>query len=359
MNDANTTKPEWSVREYLEGDEEGILELREIALTGSKNRQWWEWQFKNGPAGPANIWLAVTGPKVVAHNALVPVPMKIGEQVCKGSLAVDVITHPDYQRQGIQNTIRKQLFDSNRSKGIRISYGAATRNIFPIYGRIDSPYPHFYICQPALLVKIVSLGKVLTSRYKIPAIIGNLLGNVWKRITSRNPSLKNAGIKVVQVSSFDKSIDEFWQKASGIKQVMVVKDMKYLNWRYVEKPGEEYKIFIAKRQEDTVGYVVLKLEKNAMTRGYIVDLLTLPDEDIITQVLVTRAMEYFRAEAAATISCLMLPDAPYYRILRKLGFMHRSSGLQLGTRLYDRNLPGELVTDPANWYFVWGDNDTI
>lgn len=358
MNDANTAKPEWSVREYLEGDEEGILELRGIALSGSKNRQWWDWQFKNGPAGPANIWLAVAGQKIIGQNAQIPLPMKIGEQICKGSIAVDVITHPDYQRQGIQNAIRKQLFDSNRGKGISISYGTATRNIFPLYGRMDSPYPHFNICQPALLVKIISLGKLLTSRYKIPGVASNLMDSAWARITSRTSSFKNTGIITQQVSSFDESIDAFWQKASGIKRVMVVKNMKYLNWRYVEKPGKEYKIFIAKRNDETVGYVVLKLENNTMTRGFIVDLLALPDEDIITQMLIARAMEYFRAEGVATVLCLMLTDTPYYGILRKLGFMQRNSGLQLGTRLYDRNLPRELVTDPANWYFVWGDNDT-
>jgi len=214
------------------------------------------------------------------------------------------------------------------------------------------------ICEVPLLVKVIAWGNVLKRRFGIPTFIGNLLGYAWERMTNRTSPSKNTDVEVEQISSFDERIDKFWLKASKIKNIMVIKDMKYLNWRYVAKPGNEYKIFVAKRQDEIAGYIVFKLERSVLNRGFIVDLLTLPDEDTVTEVLTARAVGYLKEEGAAMISCWMLQDTPYYRTLRKLGFIRRS-GPCLIVRIFDRNISKEFVKNPSNWYYVMGDDDVI
>lgn len=353
MNEIKKTKSRLSIRQYQEGDEEQILELRGITLSGSRSIPWWQWIYRNGPAGPAICWLAVDCQKIIGHHALLPLHMKIKDQEYKGSLAFDVMTHPDYQRQGVLTEIRAKIFDSAVESDITFSYGSTTPGIFPVYAKTQS----FFICEPPLLVKIVSLGKVLTKRFGIPTFIGNVIGYIWVCLTNCISSPRNTDIKIEQISSFDKSIDAFWSKASGIKKIMVIRDMKYLNWRYVEKPEKEYVIFLARKRQETVGYIVLKLEKDTVPRGLIFDLLTLPGDDI-AGALVTWAVEYLRGEGAAVISCLMLPDVPYYRTLRKMGFMRRYSHTYFGARLIDQTLSKEFIADPANWYYTLGDCDS-
>ena len=101
-----------------------------------------------------------------------------------------------------------------------------------------------------------------------------------------------------------------------------------------------------------------KLNRGVLDRGYIVDFLTSHGEDALTEMLTTRAVEHLREEETAIIICLMLRDTPYYRTLRKLGFTHRH-GPRLNVRIFDQNISKEFVTNPSNWYYVAGDDDSI
>lgn len=358
MTESNVVKPKWSIREYQEGDEKQILELRGVTLGDSRDMQWWKWIYRNGPDGPARFSLAVDNQMIVGINPGLPLRMKIGNQIYKSFLIFDVMIHPDYQRQGVHSELAIIENENRVKNGVSISYGCSTPQTFPAYQKVKLSYIIFAICQPPLLVRVTNWGKLLKTRYKIPIFLGKMLGYFWERLISRISSSQNTDIEIGQISSFDQSIDKFWLKASETKQIMIVRDMKYLNWRYVEKPENDYTIFIAKRRQEIVGYIVIKMESNTMTRGFIVDLLTLPNDYVVAEVLVSRAIGYFQEKEADIVSCLMLQDTPYYRTLRKLGFMRRKSGTQTNIRIYDQNLSEEFVTDSSNWYFVWGDYDT-
>jgi GNAT superfamily N-acetyltransferase len=356
VNEPNATKLKWSTREYQEGDEEQILELRGIALSGSKDRQWWKWCYLDGPAGPAISWLAEADKKIVGQYMVLPFRMKIGNETCTGSHSIDTMTHPSYQHKGIFTTLASKTYESAIKNGIGLIYGTPNEQSYPGFIR---RLQWFDICEPPLLIKIIDWGNILRRRFKIPTFAGNLLGHAWESIINHSSPGGNAIINVEQILSFDERIDEFWLKASGTKNIMIIKNMKYLNWRYVDKPGSDYKIFIATRQEKIVGYIVLKLEKDIMTRGHIVDLLSLPHEDTVTEDLITKAIGYLQGEGATTVSCLMLPDTSFYRTLRKRGFIRRRSGFRLCARLIDPNLSKEFVANSHNWYYMWGDGDTI
>ncbi len=360
MKQSGVVKKQWYIRKYREGDEKQILELRGATLGDSKDVRWWNWIYRNGPDGSAYLNLAVTKQKIIGIASGLPLRIKIGEQVCKSILGFDIMTHPDYQRQGILSTLDNIWIEYLVKNGINMDHGTSTVQRFPVYQklRVSHGYNHFIVYAPPLLVKVINWGRVLKTHWKIPTFIGALFGYVWEGITCRRLSLQKGDIEVEQISYFDESFNDFWLRSCNIKKIIFVRDMKYLNWRYVEKPGNEYKIFVAKSQKEIVGYIVVMLEKNNVGRGFIVDLLTLPSEDVAAEVLISGAIEYLRGEGAAMISCLMIKDTPYYRILRKLGFLHRHSGIQLNVRIFDQNLSKEFVADPSNWYFVWGDTDT-
>lgn len=355
MDETNEVKREWSIRAYREGDEKQMLELRKIAISETRDSQWWQWMYRDGPAGPAYVMLAEAKQKIVGQHAVMPVRLKIMDQVTKGGHGFDLMVHPEYRHQGIFRTLGTELAKSSGVRGRSLSFGSPNDQSRPGFIKwlqdID-------ICEVPSLVKIIDWGNVFKSRYGIPAFAGNLLGFVREHMTRRISPSRNAGVEIEQVSSFDERIDKFWLKASQIKGIMVVKDMKYLNWRYVAKPGNEYRIFVAKRQLEIAGYIVLKMEKGGQNRGFIVDLLALPGAETVAEVLITKAIRYLKSEGAAMIFCTMMLDAPYYGILRKLGFMRRPGG-RLNVRIFDQNISKEFVANPGNWYYVAGDDDSI
>ena len=346
---------DWSIRKYQEGDEDQILELRGIALSGSRNKEWWRWMFRDGPAGPAIIRLAVVKQRIIAQMASIWVMIKIGDKATRGTHGVDLMVHPDYRRQGVFTALgikgREDPLDQSRS----ITYGTPNDQSRPGFVNRLNALP---ICEVPVLVKVIDWGAVLKRRYKIPVLAGKILGNIRERITNRKPSLKAAGIIVEEVRSFDEQIDKFWEKASRIKNIMIIKDMKYLNWRYIAKPGKEYRVFVAKKQDEIAGYIVLKLQKGALSSGYIIDMLTLPGEDTVAELLITIGLRHLKEAGAAKASCWMLEGTPYYGTLRKLGFIRRH-GPTLCSRIVEPSIPKEFVTNPANWYYVMGDDDAL
>jgi GNAT superfamily N-acetyltransferase len=351
MDESGEVKRDWSLREYREGDEEQILELHRIAMNKSEDFQWWKWMCQDGPAGPAAIMLAETKQGLVGHHASLPVFIKIGEKITRGGHGFAVMVHPDYRHQGIFKAMGIELSKSAEARSRSISYGSPNDQSRPGFTKWLHNIDMFEI---PLLVRIVDWGSVLKSRYRIPALVGN----AWEHLISRTPLPRNSGVVVEPVASFDESIDKFWLKASQLKPIMVVKDMKYLNWRYVAKPGNEYRLFVAKRHGETAGYIVLKMRAGGSNRGFIVDLLALPGEETAAEALIIRAISYLKGEGAAMVFCAMMEDTPCYRLLRKLKFMRRP-GEHLNVRIFDRSIPEEFVTNPGNWYYVAGDDDTI
>jgi GNAT superfamily N-acetyltransferase len=355
MVETNQSQREWSIREYREGDEEQILKLRGMVLSGPNDKQWWQWMFRNSPGGPAYIVVAEVNGRIIGHHAMMSVPLKIRDQITKGSHGLDLMVHPDYRRQGIFRTLSRKMIESPNSLDRSIGFGTpgemSHQGFVKWLNVLD-------VCEIPLLVKVINWGTFLKKRYKIPAFVGKLLGYIWERITNRLPLPQDAEIEIDEVTSFDERINKFWEKASGLKEIMVVRDMKYLNWRYAAKPANKYKILIAKKEAEIIGYIVLNLEKGAMPRGNILDLLTLPGEATVTELLLTRALRCFKEEGIAIISCLMLPDTPYYGTLRKLGFIRRR-GASLCTRIVDQNITKDFVTNPTNWYYVMGDSDAL
>jgi glycosyltransferase involved in cell wall biosynthesis/GNAT superfamily N-acetyltransferase len=348
-------KRQWSIRQYQDGDETQIRELRAIALNNAKNSQWWKWQYLEHPDGLAIIYLAEAHQKIVGHRAIVPVRIKIGDEIHRGSCGIDAMTHPDYQRQGIYVAIGNLMYESACKKGIDIVYGTPNRQSFSISTR---RLQWFEISNPPVMVKIIDWGIILKKRFRIPCFIGKRLGKAFEFVFKKTRHFKSLDTEIQQITTFDERMDKFWLKASLIKPIMVVRDRKYLNWRYVYKPDNNYKIYIASRMDEIVGYIVVSLDKEVDLVGIIVDLLALPGEEPASGLLIEEALKYFERERTMFVKCLMLRQAPYFKILKKMGFMVFKSAIRICARINNRNISKEQISDPRNWYYTYGGCDS-
>src|SRR4030042_387594 len=104
----------WSTRTFQNGDEEAILELQRTIYgeIADKNKwlRWWNWKYKQNPAGEAIIQVAWCDDQIVAQYAITPVNMKFGDRTITAAQSVDTMTHPDYQGRGIFNALSGEVF---------------------------------------------------------------------------------------------------------------------------------------------------------------------------------------------------------------------------------------------------------
>ncbi|MFC1966412.1 GNAT family N-acetyltransferase [Chloroflexota bacterium] len=350
---------EWSIRKYQEGDEKQLIELRKVIAGETRSERYWKWQFMDCPAGAAKLWLAMTNEKAVGQYVMIPIYMKIGDETVTGSMTLDLMTHPDYRRQGIFELLARKTYEEARRDEICITFGSPNELAYPGYiKKLD----WFDICLLPRMTKILNLGSVLKRRTgnKMLSEIGSLWGNAVLATKYRAlPSSYMPDVEIKRTSSFDDRIDEFWGKASANLKVAVVRDKKYLNWRYVDKPGHDYTIYLAERRGEVLGYVILKLVENGGRRGVIVDILALPDQEAIAHILIAKSVEHFKREDADAIDCWMLASSVYYGVLKKMGFMRRPDLRRLAWRFFTSKVSKEFLTDTNNLFFTRGDSDTI
>jgi len=345
----------WAVRRYREGDEKQILALYETVHGRVKSEARWRWQVVNRPFGGQHIWVAEANERIISYTSAMGSLVKVDNRHVDAATGGDAMTHPNYQRRGAWEEVLRSELEELRSHGTAFMYAhLQNRRSYPGVLKVGFELA----CELPELRKVCNWEKVLERRVKLgPA--SKIVGKVLPRIEHNgiaHPDLPE--VKVERVSHFNANVDELCKRAANLARVMVVRDSKYLNWRYFERPEYEYAVYTAERSGEALGYIVLRHETEELVRGYILDLLTLTEEEDVATLLFSRAMEHFEHEKVDTIHCWMVEHVPYYDMLRKAGFTRARREVQ--SVLVVAPLEEDLraaVTDPQSWYFCMGDQE--
>jgi ribosomal protein S18 acetylase RimI-like enzyme len=345
------------VRKYREGDEKGIVELMLLCF-GRTDYDYlikhWFWEYEENPLGKI-AWVVEHKGQIVAHIGLVRVNVKVDEKILRSIIAADAMTHPKFRRRRLQ---RKMFVPSDKElvkANIHFSYWFPGE-IMLKHGRqgID------YTCKIPALVKFLdtyeTIRELVGSRFlaKVLSVFLNPTIRVFFR-SKRKPVIED--VKIKEVKQFDDRINVFWETVSKFFRIIVVRDKKYLNWRYFRRPDSDFKVFLAETNGKVQGYIVFSSKGG---EGYIVDLLVHPHRLNVAQKLVSTAVRHFRQEKVHRIICLMLKNNPYYRMLRTNGFIHISSKFGFGVSIYSPSkVPAGFLKNPDNWYLTLGDTDGI
>ena len=356
---------QWHSREYKEGDERGILDLYKLVFGAEMSVSHWEWKYKRNPAGQALIILAETDGGIVGQYALLPRLMKIGDDVQIGSLSLDTMVHPEYRGQGMFVTLAKKAYELADRRGIQFVYGFPNGNSH--YGIITKlNWIDLYKGIP-LWVKPLNLENILKKRFvdnRLLVSLGGKIGNIAMKVLYR-PQRRIPVCSIREIPSLGPRFDSLWHEASRDHKIMVVRDKAYLTWRYVEKPGNDYVILIAERGQDLLGYIVLRcMEQFGLQIGFVVDMLTIPEETAVSVDLISAAVKYFELKQMDIAGCLMLPNVCYAHSLKQAGFIKAANKLlpqnmYLGVRSFIPLQPTDFLADRNNWFISWSDHDVV
>jgi len=367
----------WAIRKYKEGDEKGLVQLIKLVYEKETEQAMsdWIWYYRNNPFGHF-IGIAEHDGQIIGHMALIPIYMKVGEKTKKSSQAVDLAVHPDFRHQGIFLAIGEYLTNEAGKEGMDFSYGFPNKPAHS--GHLK--YGFFDVCFVPTLSKILSgstllntstvnnflgkfrIAKSLMHRYKIlEKIMKFLFGailttmNLYHKVFYRlKGNVKLNTLKVEAITSFDGRINDLWRIASSSYSIIVVRDKKYLNWRYFGNPNLKYRVLIAEKNCRILGYIVLSTVRSKTNQGLIVDLLTLPDNGGIAQLLISKAVEYFRKRNFDSVICYMLGSDSYYRALRNNAFIPLAKKILIA-RVNSSRISEEVLRDYRNWYLTIGD----
>ena len=119
---------------------------------------------------------------------------------------------------------------------------------------------------------------------------------------------------------FDNSIDRLWYEVSNRYEIMAMRKKEYLNWRYCARSDEQYEVFVARLDDNIVGYIVCAIKDvKGGKHGYIADILT--NSDRVFKILIEYSLEYLTHKNVDMIKLWIPPALTGLSVVGKIGFI--------------------------------------
>jgi hypothetical protein len=347
----------WQLFDYQVSDLEGLLELERSMREDSElaDERFIRWQYFDNPAGKAIVKIAKTeGGEVVGQYAAMPMTVKVFDQQIKAALILNVMTKKTYLRQGIFASLIEKTADQCQKEQYQFSYGCPNENSYPGFIKKSGFADLHHI--PLLLFPsdLRAIVKRKTNGF-LAFFAPNFLFSLDKKATDGN---------VAEITADDWSmLHAFWEEAKKRYPIMVVRDEAFLKWRYLAAPTREYKLFVYKKENVVLGYIVAAAKKvGGNSYGMILDFLVKGGETKAARQLLYKCFRFFKEKCVQLVTCLMLKHAFEYSILKKCGFFKMPSFLQkhpvaLIYLAHHSEYDAGDIKDIQNWFFTMGDYD--
>jgi hypothetical protein len=321
-----------------------------------KKRENIEWQFFDNTVSSCFVDIAYDEKKgkTAGIYAVSGVKFKVGSEEIIGTQSLDTITDINYRGKGLFTVLSKSVYNKLINSEIGLVYGFPNGNsIHGFEKKLDwnvlDPLP--------FLIKPLK-SKYFTDRIKALSFLPNIQLSFSKLKRSKNFFISEENV-------FPKEVNIIWERFSANFEVAVVRDRDYLNWRYVRKPNQNYRIAHCHDQNNEyVGFVVFTTkEKHNGKIGYIMELIYDPASSEAATLLMNHAVTSIKSESADCILAWCLEHSPSYNTFKKDFFVKmpekiRPIELHFGARCFNSELK-EQVYKRENWYLSYSDSDTV
>jgi acyl carrier protein len=315
----------------------------------------WRWMFVESARrlGRAPlVWLHRDAGAIVAHMGSIPVRLKVGDEERDTGWLVDTMVLATHRNQAVGSRL---MVDAHDDQPFSLSLGqtAEMREIqFKLGWKQVAPL------QTAQL--LVRPAAVLKGKLPAPAAYAASLG-LRASATLRDLLSERRTCEARVVDRFDVRHDRLWANASRDLTCAVARDASYLNWKYVDQPGQQFLRLELLEGNELKGIAVWMFrgadEHYRYRRAFLVDLVTPLSDGASLRRVIRTACDAAAAGEADALLCHHI-DARLTDALRDCGFHLRKPERFL---LVD---PGHLpdadrdrVLSAASWFVTQGDSD--
>ena len=346
----------WSIRKGNPEDKKKIIAFFKSNIWQSKDAdKLYYWKYEENPAGFPLIWLATggTNDKIISSGIMMPCRIQIGGKQVLGFQAVDAITHKASRRQGIFTALTKQQLQDFAEMKVPIVITFPLDKALSIVSKLGW-------CE---IASIRRWAKPLKSKPYLSTKLGNnfictycanFIDMVLKVLSKDQFYGQSSKYKIKEIKEFDERFDVLWNNVSRYFGAIVVRNSQYLNWKYVNNPNKNYKIFYIDKGDDLAGFIVFSVEREL---AHIVDILTEKDHEIINH-LIGYTVRYLRTQNVTSISFEALEGNFYAGYFKRFGFRLRPDAGSFAIYIPSSNNPDQsLLLNHRNWFITIGDRD--
>lgn len=337
-----------------------VVELLDAVYGNWGDLTYWQWKYLQQPVDytlKSFIATRQDGTAVGFFGAN-PVDVHFQGTIVKGAQTVDAAVLPQYRRQGIHTGLGKCTLNAAAADNVIFIY--AFPGIYSLKVNQEIGYEAVMftpemgkVIQPRMAVGrwLRRLPQTLASywrwRYKRDwkaetiADLADmrawvLLGMSW--VTS--PTWEHRGLEQRQpIRVLERFWDEFDRFDDANKPWLgLVKNSRYLNWRYMQHPRHDYHCFGIFNRDNILGYCVLRFDQGT---AKICELECTPREPSTLLALLAEVKTLAKQAGCSTLTIWQNSNSTKQAALRKMGFiapynLHRICSLQprLAAQLY-------------------------
>jgi len=325
------------IRPYRPGDEESLL-IGHNQIFPERSLAHWQWKFGNNPTGQVHTMVA-DHEQVGLVGAYVTLPVHAtieGQRRIIGQ-CVDLWVLPQHRRFGPRPGLFVNLAHAHYEE-----WGGKGENKNSFHH--GWPIATWRIGQKYLKYEMVRDWDFLF-REMIP-------GGFPERSTS-------AEVEVRKVERFDADVDGLWERFATETQLAVIRDQRYLNWRYADAHDASYELHECREKSGNQlrGIAVIaKRDFVVPNTCFVVDWLVPQDDVDTTTALVAMAEQRAKDLGASALATLFQHRDPRFLQFQKMGF------LVFGTIYFQVVIPFDKHDThfyKEQWYHTLGDSDLV
>ena len=329
-----------------------------VRLFGEDGPDQWgdrlKWRFERSPAGAG--WFAVArdtaaSGQVIGLIGLIAQTFQAGERRLRCFQVVDVIVDPAYRGRGVFASLGKVLLDGAAREGACMAWGFPNDNAAPAwFGR----FSWLRFGTVPFLVRPLHSGYFLR-RLAAP------LGRADVRLIGKVEKLD--GLRPIE--RFGAETDELWRAFGSGLECAAVRDSRWLNWRFVDRPQSDYRSVGLDDGERRLRALVTScvLDKHGGRIFYVMEAFARPGEERALAALLRHELAE-AADRGADAALAWCPSkAPNRSAYRRAGFLPlperlRPVRIHFGAKPLGRDLPS-AAREGERWYVSYFDSDTV
>ena len=224
----------------------------------------WDWMHLKSAerlGAKPTIWIAKDQGSLIGHMGSQFTTLKTPAGKIVLPWFVDTMVLERYRQKGIGSQI---LLQAEEDMPIALSLGqtAEIRKILDSLGwkQVCPLHVHMFMIKPQRVLK-----------GKLPMCMDRLAAAYMGFKPARQSALKASASKdlqILRVDRFDKSHDALWEQMSQGVECLAVRDSDYLNWKYIDQPGQRFDCWNVHRSGQLRGVFVTKTEEPNSVYGY-------------------------------------------------------------------------------------------
>jgi hypothetical protein len=294
--------------------------------------------------------------ETLAYNGRMPVNILVKGQPNHAYYVHETLVHADYRKKGLGIQVNKNVLED--SGGLCLGLWA-NEKLLPILLKVG----WIKVGELRPLRKILRFDNVARYKFRSKPLryLLLLLGGLYLKIQKIKRHKPLPGTRTYEITRFTEDMKQTLVDMMKEFPIIAYRSPDYLNWKYVDIPYRQYRIYGVDKNGIFKGYVVLRHQadpKSNLKKGMVVDLLCDPSEKDCFLPLLNKAEEYFSAKRTDFVVCMVTYDT-FRKWLKKLGFYAPRPKIKDFYLLanIERQNDKIFLEDLSNWYLTYGDSD--